>query len=169
MKHDITLNDKKYLYLQITFVILAVIIPLGYVLITNHIWEDFFNRQKVGDLVKVKVVRLTDFGVFTEITPGIEGVVFLSELDERKIENPEEAFSVGQELMAKILKMDQRNKKISLSFRQAQLEMQKLEYQKYMQSQDDRHTLGDIMKDQLKNIGPKKKTKKACFTSFWEI
>ena len=38
--------------------------------------------------------------------------------------------------------------------------MQKLEYQKYMQSQDDRHTLGDIMKDQLKNIGTKKKTKK---------
>ena len=95
-------------------------LSLGIKQLEGDIWEDFFNRQKVGDLVKVKVVRLTDFGVFTEITPGIEGVVFLSELDERKIENPEEAFSVGQELMAKILKMDQRNKKISLSFRQAQ-------------------------------------------------
>ena len=46
MKHDITLSDKKYLYLQITFVILAIIIPLGYVLITNHIWEDFFITFK---------------------------------------------------------------------------------------------------------------------------
>ncbi len=135
-------------------------LSLGIKQLEGDIWEDFFKRQKVGDLVKVKVVRLTNFGVFAEITPGIEGVVFLSELDEKKIENPEEAFSVGQELMAKILKMDQRNKKISLSFRQAQLEMQKLEYQKYMQSQDDRLTLGDIMKDQLKNIGPQKKTKK---------
>ena len=41
------------------------------------------------------------------------------------------------------------------------MELQKLEYQKYVQSQDDRHTLGDIMKDQLKNIGtPTKKPKK---------
>ena len=135
-------------------------LSLGIKQLEGDIWEDFFRRQKVGDLVNVKVVRITDFGVFVEITPGIEGVVFLSELDEKKIENPEEAFSVGQEMMAKILRMDQRNKKISLSFRQAQLEMQKLEYQKYMQSQDDKLTLGDIMKDQLKNIGPKKKAKK---------
>jgi small subunit ribosomal protein S1 len=135
-------------------------LSLGIKQLEGDIWEDFFNRQKVGDLVNVKVVRLTDFGVFVEITPGIEGVVFLSELDEKKIENPEEAFSVGQKMTAKILRMDQRNKKISLSFRQAQLEMQKLEYQKYMQSQDNKHTLGDIMKDQLKNIGPQKKTKK---------
>ncbi len=135
-------------------------LSLGIKQLEGDIWEDFFNRQKVGDLVNVKVVRLTDFGVFAEITPGIEGVVFLSELDEKKIENPEEAFSVGQKMTAKILRMDQRNKKISLSFRQAQLEMQKLEYQKYMQSQDNKHTLGDIMKDQLKNIGPQKKTKK---------
>ncbi len=135
-------------------------LSLGIKQLEGDIWEDFFSRQKVGDLVNVKVVRLTDFGVFAEITPGIEGVVFLSELDEKKIENPEEAFSVGQEMMAKILRMDQRNKKISLSFRQAQLEMQKLEYQKYMQSQDNKLTLGDIMKDQLKNIGPQKKTKK---------
>ena len=135
-------------------------LSLGIKQLEGDIWEDFFKRQRVGDLVNVKVVRLTDFGVFAEITPGIEGVVFLSELDEKKIENPEEAFSVGQTQMAKILRMDQKNKKISLSFRQAQLEMQKLEYQKYMQTQDKGLTLGDIMKDQFKSIGPKKRTKK---------
>ena len=133
---------------------------LGIKQLEGDIWEDFFQRQKTGDLVKVKIVHLTNFGAFVEITPGIEGVVFLSELDERKIENPEEDFSLGEEKMAKIIKMDQKNKKLSLSFKQAQIEMQKLEYQKYMQNQNNRLTLGDIMSDQLKNIVSQKKNKK---------
>lgn len=135
-------------------------ISLGIKQLEGDIWEDFFARQKPGDLVKVRIVRIADFGAFVEITPGIEGVVFLSELDEKKIENPQEAFSIGEERMAKIVKMNPREKKISLSFRLAQLEMQKLEYQKFIRTQDDRLTLGDIMKDQLKILGtPKKRTK----------
>jgi len=134
-------------------------LSLGIKQLEGDIWEDFFARQKIGDLVKTKIVRITDFGAFVEITPGIEGVVFLSELDEKKIENPAEAFSIGEEKIAKIIKMDPKNKKISLSFKLAQLEMQKLEYQKYMQSQDNKATLGDIMKDQLTKIS--KTTKKA--------
>lgn len=135
-------------------------VSLGIKQLEGDIWEDFFNRQKVGDLVKVRVVRIADFGVFVEITPGIEGVVFLSELDEKKIENAAEAFSVGDERIAKILKMNPRDKRISLSFRLAQLEMQKLEYQKFMSTQDRRHTLGDIMRDQLKNLSTPKKAAK---------
>ncbi|OGD18524.1 MAG: 30S ribosomal protein S1 [Candidatus Aminicenantes bacterium RBG_16_63_16] len=135
-------------------------VSLGIKQLGGDIWEDFFSRQKVGDLVKVRIVRIVDFGVFVEITPGIEGVVFLSELDEKKIDNAAEAFSVGEERNAKIIKMNPREKKISLSFRLAQLEMQKLEYQKYISGQDQRHTLGDIMRDQLKNFGSSKKGNK---------
>jgi small subunit ribosomal protein S1 len=97
--------------------------------------------------VNVKIVRLASFGIFVEITPGIE--------------DPAELFSLGEEKQAKIIKMSQKDKKISLSFKQAQFELQKREYQKYVKSQDGRHTLGDIMKDQLKTIStPKKPTKK---------
>ncbi|NIM91005.1 MAG: 30S ribosomal protein S1 [Candidatus Aminicenantes bacterium] len=136
-------------------------LSLGIKQLEGDIWEDFFARQKIGDLVKTKIVRITDFGAFVEITPGIEGVVFLSELDEKKIEDPSEAFSIGEEKIAKILKMDPKSKKISLSFKLAQIEMQKLEYQRYMQSQDNKTTLGDIMKDQLIKISKtSKKTKK---------
>ncbi|MGD8534489.1 MAG: S1 RNA-binding domain-containing protein, partial [Candidatus Aminicenantes bacterium] len=134
-------------------------LSLGIKQLEGDIWEDFFNRQKIGDLVKTKIVRLTDFGVFVEITPGIEGIVFLSELDEKKIEKPEEVFSVGEERIAKIIKMNPREKKLSLSFKLAQLELQKLEYQKYVQSQDDKLTLGDLLKDQLKKIKPVQKAK----------
>jgi len=136
-------------------------LALGIKQLEGDIWEDFFARQKVGDLVKVRIVRLANFGAFVEITPGIEGVVFLSELDDHKIDNPADVFKVGEEKLAKILKLNQEEKKISLSFRQAQMQVQKLEYQKYVQSQDDRLTLGDLMKDTLKNLEvPKKKTKK---------
>lgn len=135
-------------------------LSLGIKQLEGDIWEDFFNRQKIGDLVKTKIVRITDFGVFVEITPGIEGIVFLSELDEKKIEKPEEIFSVGEERNAKIIKMNPKEKKISLSFRLAQLHLQKMEYQKYIQSQDDKLTLGDLLKDQLKKIQPVKKAKK---------
>ena len=132
---------------------------LGIKQLEGDIWEDFFKRNKVGDLVAVKIVRIASFGVFVEILPGIEGVVFLSELDERKIEDPGELFKVGDERKAKLIKINQIDKKISLSFKQAQLDMQKMEYQKYMSNQDDRMTLGDLMKDQLKNIDTPK-TKK---------
>jgi len=135
-------------------------VSLGIKQLEGDIWEDFFNRQKVGDMVKVRIVRIAEFGVFVEITPGIEGVVFLSELDEKKIDNAAEAFSIGEERNAKIIKMNPREKKISLSFRLAQLEIQKLEYQKYVSSQDNRLTLGDIMGDRFKKIrAPKKEAK----------
>jgi small subunit ribosomal protein S1 len=135
-------------------------LSLGIKQLEGDIWEDFFNRQKLGDLVKTRVVRITDFGVFVEITPGIEGVVFLSELDEQKIEKPEETFSQGEERIAKIIKLNPKEKKISLSFRQALLELQKLEYQKYLESQDSKLTLGDVFKDHFEQIRSPKKVEK---------
>ncbi len=57
--------------------------------------------------------------------------------------------------------MNPKEKKISLSYKQARLELQKLEYQKYLESQDDKLTLGDIFKDHFKQIqSPKKANKK---------
>jgi len=133
-------------------------VSLGLKQLEGDIWEDFFARHKIGDVVKVKIVRTTDFGVFVEILPGIEGVVFLSELDENKIDNPAESFAIGEERNAKIIKLNPKAKKISLSFRQAVLDQQKMEFQRYMDQQDRGLTLGDIMKDQLKNFSaPKKK------------
>ena len=136
-------------------------VSLGIKQLEGDIWEDFGARHKAGDIVKVKIVRLADFGVFVEIIPGIEGVVFLSELDDKRIEKPSDAFAVGDEKNAKILKMNPRARKISLSFRQAQFDLQRMEFQKYMDTQDDKMTLGDIMRDQLMNFRrPAKKSRK---------
>ena len=136
-------------------------VSLGIKQLEGDIWEDFFIRQKPGDVVKVKIVRLTDFGAFVEIVPGIEGVVFTAELDEKKLEKPSDAFAVGDERNAKIIKVNPKAKKISLSFKQAVYDMEKQDFQRFMETQNDRMTLGDIMKDQLKGFkAPKKRTKK---------
>ncbi|MFW6132205.1 MAG: 30S ribosomal protein S1 [Candidatus Aminicenantaceae bacterium] len=127
-------------------------LSLGIKQLEGDIWEDFFSRHKIGDIVKTKIKRITDIGVFVELTPGIEGAVFLSELSEKKIENPADSFSVGEEHLAKIIKMNQKERKISLSFKQGQQEIQKKEYKKFIEKQNDKLTLGDVMKEQLKEI-----------------
>jgi len=135
-------------------------LSLGLKQLEGDIWEDFFSRQKVGDVLRVKVARVADFGVFVEIMPGIEGVVFNSELDDNRIENPAEVFKPGEEKMAKIIKLNPQAKKISLSFRQAQMDVQKKEFQKYLEGQSDRLTFGDILREQLKNLPGKANSKK---------
>lgn len=135
-------------------------VSLGIKQLEGDIWEEFFHRHRTGDLVNVKIVRIAEFGLFVELLPGIEGVVFLSELDENKIDNPAEVFKIGEEKTAKIIKLNSKDKKISLSFRLAQMDIQKQEYQKYVDSQDDRMTLGDLMKDQLKRFHVPKTTAK---------
>ncbi len=124
-------------------------VSLGLKQLEGDIWEDFFARQKVGDIVNVKIVRLADFGVFVEILPGIEGVVFNSEIDEHKVENPSEVVKAGEEKQAKLIKLNSKDHKISLSFRQALADLQKQEYQKYQDSQGTSLTFGDLIREQL--------------------
>ena len=72
-------------------------------------------------------------------------------------DRPAELFKVGEEKTAKLIRLNAKDKKISLSFRQAQMDIQKQEYQRYVDSQGDRMTLGDLMRDQLKKIQPPKR------------
>ncbi|MDD8026945.1 MAG: 30S ribosomal protein S1, partial [Acidobacteriota bacterium] len=124
-------------------------VSLGIKQLEGDIWEDFFARQKVGDMVNVKIVRIADFGVFVEILPGIEGVVFNSEIDEHKVENPADVVKINEEKQAKIIKLNSKDKKISLSFRQAQADIQKQDYQRYQDNQGERLTFGDLIREQL--------------------
>ncbi len=80
-------------------------------------WEEFFSQHQIGDVVHGKIVRLTSFGAFVELTEGIEGLCHVSELDEKRVEDPETQFQVGQELDLKIIKMNLLERKIGLSVR----------------------------------------------------
>jgi small subunit ribosomal protein S1 len=80
-------------------------------------WTQVQTKYHVGQDVRVTVVKVTNFGAFAELEDGVEGLIHLSELSREKITDPEEVVSVGQELDAKIIKIDIETRKIGLSVR----------------------------------------------------
>ena len=80
-------------------------------------WDKLDEKYHVGDVVTVKVVNLTNFGVFVELEKGIEGLVHISQICERKIAKPEDELKISQKVNAKIIEFDKENKKIELSIR----------------------------------------------------
>jgi small subunit ribosomal protein S1 len=92
-------------------------LSLGLKQLATDMWDEFFSHHKVGDVVQGKVVRITNFGAFVELAEGIEGLVHVSELDEKRIERPEEAFKPGDVFAMKVIKINQEEKKIGLSIK----------------------------------------------------
>ena len=81
-------------------------------------WEKIEEKYKVGDIVTVKVSNLMPFGAFVTLEKGIEGLVHISQICEKKIVKPEDALKIGQKVNAKIINIDLENKKIELSIRE---------------------------------------------------
>ena len=92
-------------------------ISLGYKTEANNPWTLFTNQFQVGDVAKVKIVKLMTFGAFAEIIPGVDGLIHISQIADRRIGKPEDVLSEGQEVDAKIIDIDQEHKRISLSIR----------------------------------------------------
>ena len=94
-------------------------VALGLKQMANDPWEgDIPSRYHRGDLKKGKVTKLTNFGVFVELEPGLEGLLHISELAEHKVDSPEEVVKVGDEIEVKILRVDPGERKIGLSRKQ---------------------------------------------------
>lgn len=81
-------------------------------------WENARNKYNINDVVTVKVSKLMPFGAFVELETGIEGLVHISQIAEKRIAKPEEVLSLGQKVNAKIIGMDLENRKIELSIRE---------------------------------------------------
>ncbi len=92
-------------------------LSLGLKQLASDVWQDFFASHKVGDVVEGKIVRLTTFGAFVELAEGVEGLVHISELDEKRIERPEETFKPGDAFPMKIIKVQEGDRKIGLSIK----------------------------------------------------
>ncbi len=92
-------------------------ISLGYKTDETNPWTIFTNNYSVGDVVPVKIVKLMTFGAFAEIIPGIDGLIHISQIADRRIGKPEDVLSEGQTVDAKIIDIDTERKRISLSIR----------------------------------------------------
>ena len=94
-------------------------VSLGLKQLTPHPWEDIETKFPIGNVVKGKVVSLTNYGCFIELEPGIEGLIHHSEISWTKhIKNPSEEYSMGDEVDAKVLSIDIEDRKISLGVKQ---------------------------------------------------
>ena len=92
-------------------------ISLGYKTAEMNPWNQFMTNYQVGDVVDAKVVKLMTFGAFAEILPGVDGLIHISQIADRRIGKPEDVLSEGQNVQVKITDVDAENKRISLSIR----------------------------------------------------
>ena len=108
-------------------------------------WYAAVDKLIVGSVVAGKVTKIVKFGVFVEIEAGVEGLVHISEVAERRIVNAEEAVSIGQQVAVKILSVDKETKRIALSMVQAQQDKERAEFNDYLTKQAPASgvTLGD--------------------------
>ena len=83
-------------------------------------WNNAAEKYAVGTIVTGKVARMTDFGAFVELAPGVDALLHVSQISKEHVEKPSDALTVGQEIEAKIVDFNQEEKKISLSVKALQ-------------------------------------------------
>ena len=112
-------------------------------------WKGVAEYYKVGDFVEGKVVRLTDFGAFVEVETGVEGLVHISEISSERIRKPSDVLKIGDAVHAEILKVDEANKRMSLSIKEAEGQVtEEIE----LDSEEQTTTLGDLFGDKFKDF-----------------
>ena len=92
-------------------------ISLGYKTAEMNPWNQFMTAYNVGDVVDAKIVKLMTFGAFAEIMNGVDGLIHISQIANKRIGKPEDVLTEGQEVQVKITDIDAENKRISLSIR----------------------------------------------------
>ncbi len=92
-------------------------VSLGYKKAEDNPWEIFKAKYAVGDVVNVTIVSMTTYGAFAKIIPGIDGLIHISQIADRRIEKPADELKIGQTVDAKIIDIDLEKKRVSLSIR----------------------------------------------------
>jgi small subunit ribosomal protein S1 len=129
-------------------------ISLGMKQLMEDPWEDIERYYKIGDVVKGKVSKITNYGAFIELEHGIDGLVHISQLDEDRVEKVKDVVDVGQEIEARVIKIDRDERRIGLSIKAAAYDDSQLaaESKAYdsLTSGDDLTSLGDILDEATK-------------------
>lgn len=120
-------------------------VSLGLRQLTDNPWENIMEKYPVSSIVEGTVVNLTDYGVFIELEPGVEGLVHVSEMFwTREIKHPSKVMSVGEKINVMVLDVSPEAKRISLGFKQTTTNPWEMLKQKYPE--------GSIVKGMIRNI-----------------
>ena len=126
-------------------------ISLGIKQLHEDPWGRIPQAYPRGARVKGKVQKITDFGAFIEIEPGIEGLCHVSEFDDNRVEDPRAFLKLGQEVDVMIIDVDPEERKIGLSIKAVKKAEEGTDYRAYLAGGkgDSRATLGDLLKDKF--------------------
>lgn len=114
-------------------------------------WENIKSRYRVGQSIDGVITKIADFGAFAEIEEGVEGLIYVSELSENRVEKPSEVVTAGQQIRAEILSIEPKERRISLSIKALARSEERANYETYMGDKNKKTSMGDILGDKLKN------------------
>lgn len=114
-------------------------------------WNNIQDKYKVGSVVDGTVSKFLNFGAFVEIEPGLEGLVHLSEISEERILKPSDVLNIGNKVRVKILDIDSKAKRMSLSIKDS-AEKPKEDFEKYVDTQESGVSLGELFGDKFKDL-----------------
>jgi small subunit ribosomal protein S1 len=83
-------------------------------------WDSVEERYQPGDVITTTITRIVDFGAFAELEPGIEGLIHISEIADIAVAEPLKTIRVGDEVQAKVLRVDRKRQRVGLSLRQVE-------------------------------------------------
>ncbi|MDK2879624.1 MAG: hypothetical protein PWR06_2340, partial [Thermoanaerobacteraceae bacterium] len=119
-------------------------ISLGLKQVMPNPWDNIEEKYKIGSIIEGKVVNLVSFGAFVEIEPGVEGLVHISQISKEHIPSPDTVLKVGDIVKVKVMDINAKDKKISLSIKEA-LGEKPVSKEVYEASNDSGITIGEML------------------------
>ncbi|MBN2804323.1 MAG: 30S ribosomal protein S1 [Deltaproteobacteria bacterium] len=134
-------------------------VSLGIKQLYEDPWERIPMEYPLGQVREVKVIKITDFGAFVELEPGIEGLIHVSELSSDRVDDPKAIIKEGETIKAEIITLDTQERKIGLSIKSLTGEEEAGDMTEYAKSAPkkttEKATLGDLMNAQMEKISEK--------------
>ncbi|MTV47437.1 bifunctional 4-hydroxy-3-methylbut-2-enyl diphosphate reductase/30S ribosomal protein S1 [Heliobacillus mobilis] len=112
-------------------------VSLGLKQVLPNPWDKITEKYPIDSIITVTIVRLTPFGAFAELEPGVDGLIHISQLADRRINKPDEVVSVGDQVKVKVLDIKEAERRISLSMRAVKDDEANAEVQEYLANQDN--------------------------------
>lgn len=128
-------------------------------------WDDIEERATVGAILEGEVKRLTSFGAFIEVFPGVEGLVHISQISHNHIATPHEVLTVGEKIKVKVLSVSPEEQRLSLSIKALEEKPERIHQEPRAEEvpeveEETGFTLGDLIGDQLADISTEEEDSK---------
>jgi small subunit ribosomal protein S1 len=113
-------------------------------------WDSIKSRYRVGQAMDGNITKLTDFGAFVELEEGVEGLIYVSEIADHRIEKPSDVLKIGDQVRAEILSIEPKERRIGLSIKALTKSEERQAFVTYAGDANKKTSMGDLLGDKLK-------------------